>query len=435
MGQVELVIRREGSFGRAYARKRLLPSLAEDASARAMFLEEGRIAGLVRHAHVVPVIDVGEDDDGPYLLLELVDGVSVAELIERLGARIPVQVAVEIARQTAEGLHAAHELRSPRGAMELVHRDLSPANVLVGFDGVARVTDFGVAKARDRAARTQVGVVIGKRSYMPPEQLRAEKLDRRADLFALGVVLAEMLIGGPLHGSASPSEVARRTLEEPPPDPGDERDDLPPELVALVFELMARRVEDRPGDARTVASRLARIGAALRADEDPLDVGELVRSTFDDRRRARQRELDEALRDERGEIGSATPILRAAPAAAPPRGWTGAIGAIAGVTALVIAAAALYAVIARDGSIGAEETGTAPQSEPEARGTDTGEAAASTGTTATEAEGETETGAAVGSATEGSSEVAGDARTGRTRRRVRRTQAPGEPEGPPTWSW
>src|SRR5262245_60073901 len=126
MGTIELVVRREGAFARAYARKRLRPELAGDAELRAMFLEEARVAGLVRHANVVPVLDVGQDERGPFFVMDLVDGVSLHAALARLGDRIPVQIVVEIARQIAEGLHAAHELVAPDGrAMELVHRDVS----------------------------------------------------------------------------------------------------------------------------------------------------------------------------------------------------------------------------------------------------------------------------------------------------------------------
>lgn len=314
MGRVDLVVRREGAFARAYACKRLLAQHARDGVARALFLDEARIAGLVRHAHVVPVIDAGEDDEGPFLLMELVDGVSVAALVRRLGATIPIQVCVEIARHVAEGLHAAHELVSPEGvAMQLVHRDVSPANVLIGFDGIARVTDFGVARAVDRPGATAESTPVGKLSYMAPEQILGEPLDPRADLYALGLVLAEMLRGAPRGEGASPSEIARRTLEEPPDDPGEERPDLPPALSALLFELMARDREDRPRDARTVGARLAAICAELRAEEGPIDVGELVRRAFDDVRRGNARVLAEALRDvDATREGIALPELRAA---------------------------------------------------------------------------------------------------------------------------
>ncbi len=302
MGSVELVVAQDGAFARAYARKRLLPKLAANGEAVALFLEEGRVAGLVRHAHVVSVIDAGEDDEGPYLLMDLIDGVSLAEVIRRSGVGLPVQIAVEIARQVAEGLHAAHELVTPGGgAMELVHRDLSPSNVLVGFDGVARVTDFGVARARGREI-TSPGALVGKRSYMAPEQRTGREIDRRADLFSLGIVLIEMLRGEPLS----------RDPEECPPDPGDDRDDLPAELVALSFELTAMDPSARPPTARAVAARLSQIHAALRAEEDPVDLGELMRSTFAEERRRSAEELSRVLEDDaptRADI-SLPPALR-----------------------------------------------------------------------------------------------------------------------------
>jgi serine/threonine-protein kinase len=288
MGSVELVVAQDGAFARAYARKRLLPKLAANGEAVALFLEEGRVAGLVRHANVVSVIDAGEDDAGPYLLMELVDGLPLAEVVRRSGVGLPVQIAVEIARQVAEGLHAAHELTTPGGgAMELVHRDLSPSNVLVGFDGIARVTDFGVARARGREF-TSPGALVGKRSYMAPEQRRGIALDRRADLFSLGIVLIEMLRGEPLG----------RDPEECPPDPGDDRDDLPAELVALCFELTAMDQDARPATARAVASRLSQIHASLRSEEDPVDLGELMRTTFEIERKRSAEELSKVLEDD-----------------------------------------------------------------------------------------------------------------------------------------
>lgn len=301
MGSIELVVRREGAFARPYARKRLLAQFAEDRAARAMFVEEARVAGLVRHANVVGVLDVGQDDAGPFFVMDLVDGVSLLEVVRRLGRRMPVQVAAEIARQIAEGLHAAHELVAPDGrSMGLVHRDVSLSNVIVGYDGTVRVTDFGVARALDRGSFTQFGTLKGRLSYMSAEQLRHETLDRRADLYALGVVLAEMLRGGRLHDDATPEEVARRTLEEPPPDVGDERDDVPPELQALMFELLARDRDARPSDARAVATRLLAIVSALRADEGPIDLGELVRARFAEEREARAALLRAALEDREG---------------------------------------------------------------------------------------------------------------------------------------
>ncbi len=299
MGRLELVVRREGTFARAYARKRPLGDLALDVRVRDMLLEEARVAGLARNAHVVPVLDVGEDEEGAFLVMDFVDGVPLDRIVERLGSRLPLQCALEIARQIAEGLHAVHETMTTDGApMEIVHRDLSPSNVLVGFDGIARVTDFGIARARDRAAISQPGVRKGKRSYMAPEQLRGAEVDRRTDLFALGVVIAEMVAGARLYGEVTPTERARRTLDEPPPDIGELRADVPTELVALTFELMARERADRPRDARLVSTRLAAVRDQLRIEEGSIDLGELVRARFDDVRRDNDRMLAAALRDQ-----------------------------------------------------------------------------------------------------------------------------------------
>lgn len=288
MGRVELVVAHDGGFARAYVRKRLLSKVSSNGDAVAMFLEEGRIAALLRHANVVPVIDAGEDAEGPYLLMDLVDGVPLGKLVQRFPLGVPVQVAVEIARQVAVGLHAAHELVAPGNRpMALVHRDLSPGNVLLGFDGVARVTDFGVARAADRTM-TQPDLIVGKRSYMAPEQARAASIDRRADLFSLGVVLVELLRGEPVS----------RTAGDAVPDPGDDRADLPAELVALIFELTALDPAARPATARDVATRLAAIHRALVQDEDPIELGELLRTTFADERAKMAAELSRILEDD-----------------------------------------------------------------------------------------------------------------------------------------
>lgn len=290
---MQLVVRREGSFARAYAMKRLLPHLASDPEVRAMFVEEARIAGLIRHANAVSVLDVGEDRDGPFLVMDFVEGVPLSEILRRARASevgLPVQVCVDIARQTAEGLRAAHELTGAGGRrLDVIHRDVSPANVLLGFDGVARVTDFGVARALDRSSRTRAGVLKGKLGYMSPEQLRFEAIDARSDLFSLGVVLFELLAGRGLYVGER-DEIRERILKEPPPDIGEQREDVPPDLVALLFELMAKDPASRPADARSVAARLTSILAEVRAEEGPLDVAEWVQALFAEER-ARQRQM------------------------------------------------------------------------------------------------------------------------------------------------
>lgn len=183
MGRVDLVVRREGSFARAHALKRLHPELASNGAVRAMILDEARIAGLVRHANVVSVLDVGEDEEGPFLLMELVEGVSLSRLIASSVERselLPLQICMNVARQIAEGLHAAHELHVPgarRGGV--VHSDVSPSNVLLGFDGGVRVTDFGIARALDRTSAAS-GALIGKPGTSRPSRSRTTPSTRAA---------------------------------------------------------------------------------------------------------------------------------------------------------------------------------------------------------------------------------------------------------------
>jgi len=283
MGRVDVVVRRDGGFARLFAQKRLRSHLVDDEAVRRMFLEEGRIAGLVRHPHVVSVVDVGEDDAGPYLVMDFVEGVSLADLLVRTSGRrepVPMPVALRIGAEVAAGLHAVHETVGPDGQpLQLIHRDISPQNVLVGFDGLARVTDFGIAKALGRASRTTTGVLKGKLGYLAPERLRFEEPDRRADLFSFGVVLFELLAGRRLYDTAD-EEGARRILNEPPPDLADHRDDAEPELIELLFELLAKDPAARPAHAGLVARRLEQLSAAAVAVHGPTDPGAHVARLF-----------------------------------------------------------------------------------------------------------------------------------------------------------
>ncbi len=282
MGRVDLVVRREDRFERLFAMKRLRGELRDEEDARAMFLEEARLAGLLRHPNVVSVLDVGSDDDGPFLVMEYIESISVATLIEKSnGALLPVPLCIRIILDVAHGLHAAHVLQGPGGeSLALVHRDVSPPNILVGFDGVTRITDFGIARAQDRSHKTATGWLKGKIRYMAPEQLRFEEIDHRTDLFALGIVLFELLSGQKLYDSNDVGDAARRILSDPPPDIADFRTDVDPEIVELLFELLAKNKEARPSAAREVAHRLEHVLAGYSADENVVRVDEYLGSSF-----------------------------------------------------------------------------------------------------------------------------------------------------------
>jgi eukaryotic-like serine/threonine-protein kinase len=266
MGRVELAARQEGRFRRLYAIKRLHDHLLEDGDFESMFLDEARVAGLIDHPNVVGVLDVGRDAEGPYLVMPYVHGIALSRLVglaRKAAVQLPMEVVARIGLDVARGLHAAHEVRDEMGvSLGLVHRDVSPQNILVGFDGVARVTDFGIAKAIGQSTRTSTGVAKGKHAYMSPEQIRLAPLDRRSDLFALGVVLYEALTNERLYSGAG-TEGPMRILEEPPPDVGEVRADVPPAMVELLLDLLAKKPAERPVDAGEVALRLERILAEL----------------------------------------------------------------------------------------------------------------------------------------------------------------------------
>jgi serine/threonine-protein kinase len=282
MGRVDLVARRSGTFTRLVAVKRIRSELAEDPSMRTMFLEEARLAGLIHHPNVVAVSEVREDAEGPYLVMDFVEGVSASKLVQfarSKGEPLPLQVVLRIAIDIAHGLHAAHEVRSPGGEpLDLVHRDVTPGNILVGFDGIARLGDFGVARAIDRDAKTRTGVLKGKLGYLSPEQLQFDEPTRRSDLFALGIVLYELLAAERLYPSDNTG--AKRILREPPPDVRNRRADVPADVAELVLRMLSKSPSARPETAAEVARTLERALADLVLREGTIAVAPFVTEHF-----------------------------------------------------------------------------------------------------------------------------------------------------------
>jgi serine/threonine-protein kinase len=218
--------------------------------------------------------------------MDYVEGLPLTALIRRVsqsGEPMPLQTCLDIVIQAARGLHAAHTLVDHDGrALELVHRDVSPHNLLVGFDGIVRVTDFGIARALGRRTQTSTGILKGKTGYMAPEMLRFEPIDRRADLFSLGVVLHELVAGKRLYRARDQTESARRILHEAPPDIGLARIGVPDELVRICFELLAKDPTHRPETAKEVARRLEAIRLDLVAVEGEHELDAYMRDNLDE---------------------------------------------------------------------------------------------------------------------------------------------------------
>ncbi len=261
--------RLEGAAGfrRIVAIKRLHPAYARDPAFRAMLTDEARLVASVRHANVAAIVDVIDEDEELSLVLEYVTGESLARLAaesRERGVPIPPAIAVSLAVGILRGLHAAHEATESSGApLGLVHRDVSPHNVVVGVDGVPRVLDFGVAKALGRVQSTSHGEVKGKAAYMAPEQVRGEAVDRRADIFAAGIVVWELLTGRRLFDADSGAASMMRILDLSPTPPSElaPESGLPPELDRAVLCALAR---DRGQRFATAAAMADALEAAVR---------------------------------------------------------------------------------------------------------------------------------------------------------------------------
>jgi serine/threonine protein kinase len=229
-------------FEKLVAIKRMLPAMSEDPRFRNMFLDEARVAAHINSPYVVSTFDLDAAPDGSlYIVMDLVVGCSLADILRSLDVpELPFAVVATIGEQAARGLHDAHEARTTLGeALRIVHRDVSPQNILVGIDAATRITDFGVAHAAERLTKTQGNNVKGKLAYCSPEQLRSEPLDRRSDIFSLGIVLWEALTKQRLFRRQDTSECLRAILSDPIPDPRTVRPDIPPALAAIVMRALA----------------------------------------------------------------------------------------------------------------------------------------------------------------------------------------------------
>jgi len=245
-------------FSRVVAIKRLHPHVAREPEFVQMFLDEARLATRIHNAHVVQTLDVVAAGGELLLVMEYVHGEALSKLLTttaRRGERVEPRIAIAIATGILEGLHAAHEARSDRGVpLQIVHRDVSPQNVLVGVDGVARVFDFGIAKAADRLHTTQDGSIKGKLAYMAPEQLESRDVDRRADIWAASVVLWEMLAGRRLFVADSEAALYRAVLKREIPPPSSMG--LPAALDPILARGLARDPNIRFPTAREMALAL-----------------------------------------------------------------------------------------------------------------------------------------------------------------------------------
>jgi serine/threonine-protein kinase len=288
-------------FSKIVAVKTMLPSLSDDPAFEQMFLDEAQIAAQIRHPNVAEIMDLGEEEDVLYIVMEYVDGESLATILRAVGkdkARMPLAIALRLMTDACHGLHAAHELRNVEGKhMGLVHRDISPQNILLSFDGVAKLVDFGVAKAAGRtSSETTAGQIKGKAPYMSPEQALGQPVDRRTDLFAMGIVLFQVSTGK--HPFRGESDVAtlHNILHRSVPSPRFVDDKFPRPLEAVINKALQRDPSKRYQTAADMASALERVFPPTVRQAGVADVGQYVQGLLGEVGATRREALREAIK-------------------------------------------------------------------------------------------------------------------------------------------
>jgi len=284
-GMAEVFLARQQGvegFEREVALKRILPHLVESKEFVDMFVEEARVAARLRHPNIAHIYDFGKVEDSPFIAMEFVEGVDGAKLLDEASrSAIPVEHAARIAADVCAGLHHAHALKGPDGRpLGLVHRDVSPQNVLIGFDGQVKLVDFGIAKAAARVQRTRPGVVRGKFAYMSPEQCQGRELDGRSDVFNLGIVLWEWLAGTTAFHRDDPVEAGRDITQGRLPALREKRPDVPPALEAIVRRALEVDRDRRYATASAMQLELEAFLRDARMPSNAILLGQFVRTRF-----------------------------------------------------------------------------------------------------------------------------------------------------------
>jgi eukaryotic-like serine/threonine-protein kinase len=322
-GMAEIFLASQSSlagFEKLLVIKRILPNLAREARFVEMFLDEARIAAMLNHPNVVQIFDLGRVQGQFFIAMEYLSGESLSMLIRKYRGRktaIPPHLAAGILLQAAEGLHHAHHMVGKDGKpLNIVHRDVSPQNIFVLYDGGVKVVDFGIAKAALRSTQTRAGTLKGKYAYMSPEQVLGEELDGRSDVFALGIVLWECLVGAKLFKQESELKLLQSITQKDAPSPRSVNPGVPEALAAITLKAMARNREERFSSAAEFRSALAAYLKTCQLDADTVAIGAVMQDMFSDRIRqkrdliesaqASDAELEDILFDDLGDYLSDT---------------------------------------------------------------------------------------------------------------------------------
>jgi serine/threonine-protein kinase len=278
-------------FRKQVAIKRVLPHLSEKKKFIAMFLDEARVTAQLTHSNCVQVFDIGVGDNAYFIVMEYVDGAnlkSIAESLKKQGKDFPVPAAAFIAQEICKGLSYAHELTDSNGMpLNMVHRDMSPPNVLVTKYGEVKIVDFGLAKASSQLEKSEPGIIKGKFSYLSPEAAMGQEVDSRTDIFAVGIILWELLAGQRLFlGDTDFQTVKKVQLAHVPPISQVNRK-VPPELERIVNRSLAKDLTQRYGTARELGADLIRFLYGFGQAIGTFDIATIVQSTMREKQRVR----------------------------------------------------------------------------------------------------------------------------------------------------
>jgi serine/threonine-protein kinase len=300
-------------FRKSVAIKRVLPNLTSNPQFVAMFLDEARLSLHLQHTNVVHVFDISKADDGTYfLVMEFVDGCDLKAVLERehrRGRTLEFQLTIQIAIECCKGLHYAHQLANPETGepLHIVHRDISPPNIMLSKNGEVKVVDFGLAKANSQVEITDQGVVKGKFSYLSPEAASGQEIDARTDVFALGIILWEMFTGRRLFYADTPYRTVELVREARVPSITAQNPNVDPELDSIVRKALARDAEERFQSAADLGDALSQYLFTHELKVTSRDVISLVRDTkVEKERRASPKDslIDALISDELAKLTS-----------------------------------------------------------------------------------------------------------------------------------
>ena len=271
-----------GGFAKDVVLKRIHENLADDPDFVEQFLQEARIAAMLDHPNIVQILGLGQQDRDHFIVMEYVHGLSLSRLIKRLGGPLPVPIAVQICIDVAAGLEFAHTACDPASGepLNLVHRDISPPNILVSTSGSVKITDFGIAKVKWSVNKTRAGVVKGKYSYLAPEQVRGKKATRQSDIYSLGLNLYEMATGQRAYPSGEHGEVLRAVARGKIARPDEHVPDFPPDLEEILMRSLAVNPKQRYTACAQLQEDLQALLHDWRITINPARVGRFVREVL-----------------------------------------------------------------------------------------------------------------------------------------------------------